>query len=88
MTIEFYRKYTKDYLQITATGRNILRLPWASRNSKHKGKGLSRTTAVAYRLFQLILLFYYNVVYKKMYINFGNYQEICNFASNLKTDKS
>ena len=31
---------------IPATGRNILRLPWVSRNSKHKGKGLSRTTAV------------------------------------------
>ena len=28
------------------TGRNILRLPWASRNSKHKGTGLSRTTTV------------------------------------------
>jgi uncharacterized membrane-anchored protein YitT (DUF2179 family) len=29
-----------------------------------------------------------NIMYKKMYIYFGNYQEICNFASNLKTDKS
>ena len=41
------RKDTPRHRQhIPATGRNILRLPWASRNSKHKGKGLSRTTAV------------------------------------------
>lgn len=83
------RKELLQQLQhIPATGRNILRLPWASRNSKHKDKGLSWTTAVVYSLFQLILLFYYNIMYKKMYLNFGNYQEICNFASNLKTDKS
>jgi hypothetical protein len=41
------RKHNPRHRQhIPATGRNILRLPWASRNSKHKGKGLSRTTAV------------------------------------------
>jgi hypothetical protein len=41
------RKNTPRHLQhIPATGRNILRLPWASRNSKPKGKRLSRTTAV------------------------------------------
>jgi len=41
------RKHTPRHRQhIPATGRNILRLPRASRNSKPKGKGLSRATAV------------------------------------------
>ena len=41
------RQHTPRHRQhIPAIGRNILRLPWPSKRSKPKGKGLSRTTAV------------------------------------------